>query len=144
MLSFRPATSEDKPFVDAMQRRTMTPYVEKTWASAEERAAYFVRTAFDAAATRIVLWDGVPAARVSILRDERGMLLDNLHVLPEFQSKGIGAAIIRRVFDEARREGLLVHLSVLKANPARALYERLGFRVYEESATHYFLEVKDF
>jgi ribosomal protein S18 acetylase RimI-like enzyme len=44
------------------------------------------------------------------------------------------------VLDEARRSGKPVALQVLKVNPARRLYERLGFSVTGENETLYFMK----
>ena len=42
-------------------------------------------------------------------------------------------ALDAQLLDEAAESGMPVTLSVLKGNPARHLYERLGFRIHEES-----------
>lgn len=57
-------------------------------------------------------------------------------LLPEFQGRGIGTKLIQAVMGEAAGLGLPLRLQVLKANRARRLYERLGFHVYAETATH--------
>lgn len=59
--------------------------------------------------------------------------------MPAYQRRGIGAAILRDVIAEARAGGHAVALRVLKVNPARRLYERLGFAVVGESDTHYLM-----
>jgi ribosomal protein S18 acetylase RimI-like enzyme len=46
----------------------------------------------------------------------------------------MGSKLIRSVLAEARAIDLPLSLSVLKANPARRLYERLGFVVVAEGA----------
>jgi ribosomal protein S18 acetylase RimI-like enzyme len=49
-------------------------------------------------------------------------------VRPEARRRGIGAGLLGRLLDQARAAGLSgVSLSVEPANPARLLYERLGF-----------------
>jgi ribosomal protein S18 acetylase RimI-like enzyme len=54
------------------------------------------------------------------------------------QNRGIGTEVIRSVIAEAKRttDGAF-DLSVLKVNPARRLYERLGFGVIEETKHHF-------
>jgi ribosomal protein S18 acetylase RimI-like enzyme len=56
--------------------------------------------------------------------------------LPAYQGRGIGTTLIRRLQQRARKEGVPVTLQVFKVNPARALYERLGFKVTGETDTH--------
>jgi histidinol-phosphate phosphatase family protein len=68
-----------------------------------------------------------------------GLLLDShldsvniveLQILPAYQGRGIGSAILKSVIDRAARDGFDVTLSIVDANTrARRLYERLGFEV---------------
>ena len=58
--------------------------------------------------------------------------VSELHVHPEYRNRGIGAALMRYAEEEARRNGhRLMSLQTLTTNPARRLYERLGYRVVE-------------
>ena len=45
--------------------------------------------------------------------------------------------MIQGLLDEGRTRGVPVELQVIKVNPARGLYERLGFVVAGESETHW-------
>ena len=62
-----------------------------------------------------------------------------IEVLPEYQNQGVGTALIKSILDEAHPTGQPVGLQVLKVNPARSLYERLGFLTTGETATHYMM-----
>jgi len=63
--------------------------------------------------------------------------LHTICVLPEHQNRGIGTEVIRSIVAEAETQKMPLYLSVLKVNPARQLYERLGFRVIEETKHHF-------
>jgi GNAT superfamily N-acetyltransferase len=52
-------------------------------------------------------------------------------VLPEQISQGIGGRLLARLLQDARPIHPAVALSVREANPARRLYERLGFVLVE-------------
>ena len=52
-------------------------------------------------------------------------------VLPEQIGQGIGGRLLARLLEDARPVHRAVVLSVREANPARRLYERLGFAVVE-------------
>ena len=67
------------------------------------------------------------------------LFLANLQILPEEQGHGLGTAIIKAILAQAYDEGISVSLQVLKVNPARHLYERLGFVVSGETTTHYLM-----
>ena len=69
------------------------------------------------------------------------MHLYGIHVLPAWQSRGIGSSILDSLKAEATARDVPFRLRVLKVNPrAKALYERHGFRVTEETETHHHLE----
>jgi ribosomal protein S18 acetylase RimI-like enzyme len=76
--------------------------------------------------------DGQVVGTVSIaesLRPVRGVHLFALEVAGASRNQGIGADVVRWVIEEARRRGQRrVYLEVRIDNPARRLYQRLGFR----------------
>jgi ribosomal protein S18 acetylase RimI-like enzyme len=53
--------------------------------------------------------------------------LVDIILVPMLTGQGIGSAIIRVLLDEAARTGRYVGLHVESYNPARRLYQRLGF-----------------
>jgi RimJ/RimL family protein N-acetyltransferase len=56
-----------------------------------------------------------------------------VYLRPAARGKGAGATLLKAVIDEARRQALQLHLAVTTDNePARRLYERMGFVVYGE------------
>ena len=54
---------------------------------------------------------------------------------PSHQNQGLGTRLLKQMIDAAERADKAIALSVLKVNPAKRLYERLGFEVIEE-VTH--------
>src|SRR5215510_8568427 len=52
----------------------------------------------------------------------------------EARGQGVGEKLMRTLIGEAARRGLGLCLSVRTANPARRLYERLGFQEIRGSA----------
>ncbi|QBJ78072.1 GNAT family N-acetyltransferase [Aquitalea sp. USM4] len=81
---------------------------------------------------QLALWDGEPVGFVCLLPDgetERGLLLDNLHVLPGQQGRGVGRTLLLAAAAEAHRlqAGTPMHLWVYEANSdARRFYNRMG------------------
>lgn len=57
------------------------------------------------------------------------LFLARVMLAPAWQGRGIASALIRELQAEARAGGLPLTLQVWEENPARALYERLGFAV---------------
>ena len=54
-------------------------------------------------------------------------------VSPVYQRTGVGTEVLRNLLGAWRSTGKSVALTVLKNNPARRLYERLGFCVVGEA-----------
>src|SRR5262245_576758 len=58
----------------------------------------------------------------------------SIGVKPEARGQGVGEKLLRAMIGEAARRGVGLCLSVRTENPARRLYERLGFREIPGSA----------
>src|SRR6516164_5474672 len=58
----------------------------------------------------------------------------SIGVEPNARGQGAGEQLMRALIGEAARRGLRLCLSVRSDNPARRLYERLGFRAIRGSA----------
>jgi ribosomal protein S18 acetylase RimI-like enzyme len=87
----------------------------------------------------VVELDGAPAGRFYVTRIDNELRLADVIVAPEVRGGGIGTALIRSLLARAEREGLDVTLHVETWNPARALYERLGFHVVETRGINFFM-----
>ncbi|QDO86469.1 GNAT family N-acetyltransferase [Shewanella psychropiezotolerans] len=51
----------------------------------------------------------------------------DISLLPEFRGLGLGTALFRQLLNEAKTLGASVSIHVERDNPAKVLYERLGF-----------------
>ncbi len=140
-LRFRPATAEDAEFLYRLHRAAMQEYVQQTWGWEEEWQQRYFQEHFDPAASQVVQLGGLDVGVVSIVEQPDRVFIGGIEILPKYQNRGIGTAILRGALDRARRLGKPVALQVLKVNPARALYERLGFTVRGETATHWQMQV---
>ena len=92
----------------------------------EAQSAYW-REHYASADLAIVEVDGEPAGRFYVNRGEDEIRLVDIALLPEYRRGGIGTGLIRDLLAEAETRGLPVTIHVEVFNPARTLYERLGF-----------------
>jgi GNAT superfamily N-acetyltransferase len=60
------------------------------------------------------------------------LFLGQLYLSRHMQRQGIGTRVLQMLIEEARRAGKPTTLGVVKINPARRLYERLGFQRTQE------------
>ena len=134
----RLARAEEVDALYAIHRETMREYVAQTYGDWDEtdQAARF-RERFTPGRYEAIELAGDVIGYIDCERDADGWHLNNIRVAPKWQGHGIGAALIRALITRADAEHVPVGLSVLRVNPARALYERLGFLVVEESETHF-------
>ena len=110
----------------------MRGYVERLrgWDDEAERAE--MRRRLASGNYQLVLIDGGAAGMLAVTRQATSLHLKHIELLPAYQGRGTGTTIIRDLIAQARALRLPVMLHVLKVNPARRLYERLGFRIVAE------------
>jgi len=138
--TLRAATEADVPFLLSLREQTMDGHfrasgVVVTRDEHRER----VRVRFECA--QIIESEGRPAGLFKATRDGLAWELIQIQLAPELQGRGIGEQLIRRLIDEARHAGASISLNVLHANPARRLYERLGFRVVADADHMYVMRI---
>lgn len=133
----RPATAEDDSFLRKVFASTRAEVLGlAAWDVAQQqtflemqyqaqRRSY--RGQFPGADYCIIQCNAVDAGRLIVDRSAQALHLVDISLLPEHRNAGLGTALIRDLQVEAARTGSPVVLHVDKANPARRLYERLGF-----------------
>jgi ribosomal protein S18 acetylase RimI-like enzyme len=136
-VQLRPTNPDDYDFVFSVHCAAMKPSVEQVYGWDEDWQARYFRERFDPARRQIIRYDGTDVGYISIEEQEASLFLSTIAILPLYQGRGIGTALIRGLQKQARSRRIPVTLQVLKANPARTLYEQLGFRVIGETETHY-------
>ncbi|MEC9254620.1 MAG: GNAT family N-acetyltransferase, partial [Pseudomonadota bacterium] len=52
----------------------------------------------------------------------------DIAILPEHQDSGAGSYLLQNIIEEGNEKGLPVRIHVEQNNPAKKLYERLGFK----------------
>lgn len=126
--ALRPATADDRGFVAEVNRAAMGPYLEATfgWDDAAQRA-YFAEQ-FDASGGRIIQVDGVDVGELLVDERHDELELVRIAIVPAWQGRGLGSAVVAMLIDRARELERPVVLRVFKSNPRAArLYESLGF-----------------
>ena len=136
----RPAVASDRAWLWATKTRCLRGYIEQTYGAWDEdtQLARFDGT-FTPEGIHIASIEGRDAGYLHLQHDPDVIQLFNLMVAPEFQGRGLGTAILRHLQALAQERRLPIRLQVMKVNPARGLYERVGFKVIEveESPTHF-------
>jgi ribosomal protein S18 acetylase RimI-like enzyme len=124
----RPATSEDSEFCHTLHQRALGPVIAEVfgdWDDPVQRA--FHRAWFDPRRLRIIQDPAGERIGVLDVQDQADHIyLARIELLPEYQNRGVGTALLRGLLTDARP----IRLHVFRANiRAQRLFERLGFHV---------------
>lgn len=136
---FRNAREADLPFLIRLRSDTMREHVENSGiAYDEEKQLQRVMDRFDCA--QIIMHEGWDIGLLKLDRNVVPWMFMQIQISPEHQKRGIGEEILRRILAEAQGAHTAVTLKVLKANPARRLYERVGFHQIGENDQSFFMQ----
>lgn len=139
-MTLRKARASDKPFLLHLRKTTMTEHLEAAGiflSSAQHEAR--IEEEFECAL--IAEYSGRPVGIAKCRETDDCIEIMQLQVLPEYQGRGIGKNIMSTFIEAAARQRKRLALSVLKANPAKRLYERLGFRVVGEDEYEFHMQL---
>lgn len=132
----RPATEDDIPFLLALRREVMDRHLVASGASTSD-AHHRDRLMYRFDCAEVLTRQGSPVGLLKVWRGPDVWEIVQIHLKPELQGLGIGRRLLEELIASAEDHQVDLTLHVLKANPARALYERLGFRVTGESDHDY-------
>ena len=140
-IALRLANSADSEFAYEVVCKTIRPYAEQTfgiWQEAQVRS--MLASNISAGFTKIIMADANPAGILTAKELENHIQLDQLFVLPEYQRDGIGTELVRQMLQRAKELEVPVRLRVLRVNPAKRLYERMGFFVTSEEPERFYMQ----
>ena len=137
-LQLRPSEPADLAFLARVYASSRNEEMSQVvdWTEAQKEA--FLQSQFDlqhrhyhehypTADYCIVLEDGVAIGRLYVDRWDAEIRLMDVALLPESRNRGVGGLLMRDLVAESERTGKLLSCHVEETNPARRLYERLGF-----------------
>jgi len=145
-IAYRPMVEEDLPFIEALYASTRAEEVALTgWPQDQQRAFlaqqhraqhHHYQTYYAEAEWLVVERAGEPIGRLYLGQwDDRHHIID-ISLIPAARGLGIGGAILADVIAAAQAQGKSVSIHVEVNNPARRLYERLGFEVVEDKGIY--------
>ena len=135
-IRLRPITDADLEFLWHLHNAALKKYVTETWGWDEEWQRRNFEERFNADNGTIIVVNHSDAGFWWVNERSDEIFLVSIHLLPAFQRRGIGTRLIRSLTDNSYKP---VRLKVLKVNPARRLYERLGFSISDDLDTHFMM-----
>ncbi len=140
-LRLRKATADDSEFAYQTKKAAFRKYVEKVWGWDEDEQRQLHERRFASQDFQVIQVSDINVGILAVVRQPDCVKVNQIFIVPEYQSRGIGAACIMRIIEDAAVSKLPVQLQVLKVNSrAVTFYQRLGFRSIGESDTHVLME----
>lgn len=148
-LSLRKFTESDIPFMQQLYASTRESELALTNFSAEEKAA-FVAHQFNAQFHHycqnyctdffdIIELNGSPIGRLFVEHRKDEIRIVDIALTPNSRGQGLGTYFFEQLFEQAKAEKKSVSIHVEHNNPARRLYERLGFKLKTKTNEIYLL-----
>ncbi|WP_144053598.1 GNAT family N-acetyltransferase [Methylotuvimicrobium buryatense] len=129
--SIRPACDADYQYCYRLTKRNMFDLFCRHWGG---WASGEFRKSFNPDHISMVVMHGRRVGYLSVKRDDCGVYIENIQLSPFLHGRGIGTEILEQLLNRHCEEA--IRLTTFSDNPARRLYERLGFIVTErEEAT---------
>ena len=149
-ITLRPITEADMDFLLRLYATTREDELKQVPWTDEQKAA-FVSQQFHAqhqywqenytdTSWDLVLGDGVPIGRLYVARWPEDIRIVDIALMPEHRGGGVGAGLLRGILAEGDATGRKVSIHVEIYNPARRLYERLGFVQAGERGVYHLME----
>jgi ribosomal protein S18 acetylase RimI-like enzyme len=150
-VELRPVSPSDDQFLLSVYASTREDELAQAeWAAGQKEM--FLRWQFDLqrreydtrfpdADYRVIVIDRQPAGRIWIGADNEQIRLLDIALLPEFQNRGVGKALLEKLKTEAQGAGkALRHMVFVLNNNADRFYERLGFKKIEDFGAYKHME----
>jgi GNAT superfamily N-acetyltransferase len=88
----------------------------------------------------VILHAGQLVGRLYLDRRPAEVRIVDIALLTAERGKGLGGRLMRTILADAQKTGLPVKIHVERTNPARRLYDRLGFKLVTEGEIYDLLE----
>jgi ribosomal protein S18 acetylase RimI-like enzyme len=98
------------------------------------------REHYPGATLDVIEVDGEPAGRLYVYRGSSDIRIMDIALAPAYRGRGIGGGLLRSLIAEAQASNRTLSIHVELNNPARRLYERLGFTPAAEHGVYLLLE----
>jgi len=138
-IELRPALDQDFEYCRRLYFGELSWINEKLHLDRNDQETSF-RQQWNSTQVRIIALEGTDVGWLQAITQNDELFVAQMVVDGPFQRKGIGTEVMKRLISEATEFNLAVRLNVVRINPARRLYERLGFRVTHEDDRKFYMK----
>lgn len=148
-VTYRLVRDEDRPFLTALYFSTRTEEMMLVPWTPEQKAEFLMMQfnaqtdhyaeQYDPSGFFVIEHDGNPIGRLYRERDGDDIHLIDIALVPQVRGSGLGTILLQEILDEAAAAGLTVSIYVEHFNPAKRLYQRLGFQEVSENGVYHLM-----
>jgi ribosomal protein S18 acetylase RimI-like enzyme len=137
-VAFRPALPDDFDYCERLYFAEMERINRELKLDRDVQVASF-RRQWDVMQVRIITLDGADIGWLQSTTHDDALFLGQLFVEAARQRRGIGTAVMNHLIGDATRARRAMTLGVVKSNPAKRLYDQLGFHVTHEDDRKFYM-----
>ncbi|MFL0801139.1 MAG: GNAT family N-acetyltransferase [Agarilytica sp.] len=151
MVKLRLYEDKDLPFMQALYASTRADELSAANFSLAEKTAFLQQQFFAQTqhyiqhyctdAFNIIEFDGEPIGRFFVDYWEKEIRVVDIALMPSYRGRGLGTYLFNQLFKQAKQCRQDVTIHVEHNNPAKKLYERLGFSLKNKTNDIYLLMV---
>jgi GNAT superfamily N-acetyltransferase len=150
-LAVRPALPQDEVFLYELYVAIRGPQFDRAPITAVQKEQ-LLRMQFQAQTSsytqqfpnscyHVVLLDSKPVGRLWVAPADGGLVLVDIGMHPDVQSKGLGTVLVQRVQAEAQQAKQPIRSTVDRFNPGSLrFHQRLGFKIVREDLLQFYME----
>ncbi len=137
-IEFIKASEKDKVFLLELRKKTMVEHLEKAkvYLSDQEHMDR-INTYFEGA--YLIEVSHKKAGLLKYKETVSTIEILQLQIHPDYQGNGIGKNVIEKMIKVSKDKKKGLELKVLKENPAKKLYERVGFEIIGEDTLEFLM-----
>jgi RimJ/RimL family protein N-acetyltransferase len=130
-IAFEAARADDAQALAGLRLDAMRESLERIGRFDPVRARERFLSGFAPEFTQHIVAAGQRVGFVVVKPVDGGLLLDHLYIEPQFQRRGIGAAVLSRVFARADLQAKPLRVGALRGSASNRFYQRHGFEWVE-------------
>lgn len=131
-LVFDPAKDDDFEDLLALRIEAMQESLERIGSFDAEKARERFTEAFSASHTRHILVDELRVGFLMLQPNGNELLLDHMYIRPEYQGRGIGGAVLRRLISEADASKVPIRVGAVREKEANRFHLGYGFQMVDQ------------
>lgn len=133
----------DLDFIFDLKKTTMKWYIEKIYGWNDQIQKNKTKIELDKNINnmKIVLVDDKHIGVTTFTEETSNYVIGLIIIDPKYQGNGIASNIINNYINIAKNNNKRIIIKTYKDNPAKKLYIKLGFKIYDKDETHIYMEI---